>query len=709
MSAALLPGLREDLTLHPGPPEAGGAPTWSLHDAARNLFFRIDWPTYEFLSRWHLGHPQRVLDAIGEQTTLDAHADDLAAIAQFLADNELLERHDAAGTATLCRAAARRRQSWQQWLLHNYLFFRLPLVRPDAWLTRSLPWVRWFFTPAFAVLSFAALALGLIELTRQWDAFMTSLVDTFSLQGLASYGITIALVKVVHELGHAWTAKRYGCRVPTMGIAFLVMFPMAYTDVNDAWKLPERQRRLAVGAAGILTELAIAAWATLAWTLLPDGPLRGSMLLVATTTWVSTLLVNASPFMRFDGYFLLSDVLDIPNLHARAFTLCRGWLRERLFALERHAGSAGDVSGEEFGGHRRRFLLLFGFGTWIYRLIVFAGIAAMVYHWFPKPLGPFLAAIEVGWFILLPVMQELRQWGALWPKIRARRRVWLSLGIALLLVWLALLPWDTRVHAQAMLRPVQTHPVFAPGHARLASLAAADRTDVAEGASLLALESADVTQQRDAAAAKTERLQWQADAAGVVPKLREQHQVVREELRKAQAELRGLSEQDAKRKLSAPFAGRFFLAHPDMRAGDWVARNQKLGTLADLSAWKADAYLAETLVGRVRVGDRAHFAPEAGGPGIDLRVTGVDRDTTHVLPDAMLAATHGGALLVRERRGQIVPEQAVYHVTLAPIKAYAPGTPQELRGHLVIFGEPDAALAGLAKSVAAVIRREAGF
>ena len=75
----------------------------------------------------------------------------------------------------------------------------------------------------------------------------------------------------------------------------------------------------------------------------------------------------------------------------------------------------------------------------------------------------------------------------------------------------------------------------------------------------------------------------------------------------------------------------------------------------------------------------------------------------------MLAATHGGALLVRERRGQIVPEQAVYHVTLAPIEAYAPVTPQEQRGHLVIFGEPDAALAGLAKSVAAVIRREAGF
>ena len=702
MSAALLPGLREDLTLHPGPPEGGGAPTWSLHDAARNLFFRIDWPTFEFLSRWHLGDAGRVLDAVARETTLAPESEDLAAIVQFLTDNELLERHDAAGTAALYRAAARRKQSWRQWLLHNYLFFRLPLARPDAWLARSLPWVRWVYTPAFALLSFAALALGSIGLTRQWDTFTASLVDTFSLQGVASYGVTIVLVKILHELGHAWTAKRYGCRVPTMGVAFLVMFPMAYTDVNDAWKLPDRRRRLAVGAAGIVTELALAAWATLAWTLLPEGALRSAMLLLATTTWISTLLVNASPFMRFDGYFLLSDALDIANLHARSFALCRWWLRERLFAL-------GEAVPEPFAAQRRRLLLLFGFGTWLYRLVVFAGIALLVYGWFPKPLGPFLAAIEVGWFILLPLMQELRQWGALWPKIRARRRVWLSLSLALIVLWLAILPWDTRVHSQAMLRPVQTHLVFAPGHARLASLAAADRADVAQGAPLLVLESADVEQQRDAAAAKAQRLQWQVEAAGVAPKLREQHQVVREELLKVQTELRGIGEEEARRKLAAPFAGRFFFAHPDMRAGDWVARNQKLGTLADLSAWKADAYLPETSVGRVRPGDRARFVPETGGAGIELRVTGVDRDATHVLPDAMLAATHGGILLVRERRGQIVPEQAVYHVTLAPIEAYAPGTPQEVRGHLVIFGEPAAALAGLAKSVAAVIRREAGF
>mgnify|MGYP003334714572 CR=1 FL=1 len=93
---------------------------------------------------------------------------------------------------------------------------------------------------------------------------MASLVDTFSWEGFASYGLALTAVKVLHELGHAYTCKRYGCRVPAMGLAFLVMWPMAYTDTNESWRLKDNRQRLAVSAAGILTELVVAAWATAA-------------------------------------------------------------------------------------------------------------------------------------------------------------------------------------------------------------------------------------------------------------------------------------------------------------------------------------------------------------------------------------------------------------------------------------------------------------
>src|SRR3569623_2913107 len=219
------------------------------------------------------------------------------------------------------------------WLLHRYLFFRIPLWRPDAFLGRSLAWVGPLFSRGLLFLTLLALMIGLIEVSRQWDVFLSSLLDMFSWEGLFGYIITLIFVKLLHELGHAYTAKRYGCRVPTMGVAFLVMFPIDYTDVNDAWRLRKRRQRLAVGAAGMLTELAVAAWATLAWAMLPEGQLRNTAFVLATITLISSIAINTSPFMRFDGYFLLSDWLDIPNLHQRAFGLGRWQLRAWLFGL----------------------------------------------------------------------------------------------------------------------------------------------------------------------------------------------------------------------------------------------------------------------------------------------------------------------------------------------------------------------------------------
>lgn len=113
-----------------------------------------------------------------------------------------------------------------------------------------------------------------------------------------------------------------------MGVAFLVMMPMFYTDTSGSWKLTLKRQRITIGVAGMLTELALAAWATLACSFLPDGMLRSAAFMLATTTWIMTLAVNLSPLMRFDGYFLLSDTLQVPNLQQRGFAMGRWQLRE---------------------------------------------------------------------------------------------------------------------------------------------------------------------------------------------------------------------------------------------------------------------------------------------------------------------------------------------------------------------------------------------
>ncbi|RYY94844.1 MAG: secretion protein HylD, partial [Comamonadaceae bacterium] len=557
------PRLREELTLHRGPVGADGAPSWSLQDPSRQQFFRIDWPSFEILSRWHLADAAAIAQDVEQCTPLALGAEDVERVSQFLAEHELVQAHTPDRVAALNARHRASRTGAAHWLLHHYLFFRVPLLRPDRWLQALLPWAAPFYSRTFLHLTLGALLAGLWMVTRQWEQFTGTLVDMLTPAGFARYGLMLVAVKALHELGHAVTAKRLGCRVPTMGVAFLVMWPVAYTDVTEAWKLTRRQDRLAVGAAGIATELALAAWATLAWALLPDGGLRSLCFVLATTTWISTLLINASPIMRFDGYFLLSDLLDMPNLHTRAFALARWRLREALFAL-------GEEPPEHFPPARANGLVLFAFAVWAYRLVLFLGIAAMVYHHFFKALGLFLFFVEIGWFVVMPIWNELRAWRARWPVLRQRRRAAWSLGGLAALLLVAALPWQSQVQAQGLLRP-RHYPLHAAVPGQLQEWALQPGQAVVRDQPLYVLASPELQLRDRSAALKLARSDWQVGASGFDETLRARQTVLQEERRGAQAEQAGLQEELARLAPRAPFDGLLVDVPPDLRPGSWVA------------------------------------------------------------------------------------------------------------------------------------------
>lgn len=162
-----LPALREELCLHAGPPAANGAPTWTLQDPVSNRFFRIDWPTFLILSHWHAGDPQRIAAEVSAEAPLEVDGQDVEGVLEFLARSELLQCTGSADTQRLRRADAARHQSAWTWLLHHYLFFRLPLWRPDLWLERMAPVVDVLFRPTFLRLTLLALILGSLGVLRQ--------------------------------------------------------------------------------------------------------------------------------------------------------------------------------------------------------------------------------------------------------------------------------------------------------------------------------------------------------------------------------------------------------------------------------------------------------------------------------------------------------------------------------------------------------------
>lgn len=698
------PSLRDELALYPGPAANDGSPTWSLHDPTRNLYFRIDWATYEILCRWPLGNATAIAGALHDETTLRLDDETVDGVRQFLLQRDLVKRDTASETRQFVQRTEQRHIAPLTWLLHHYLFFRLPLWRPDAWLGRTVGLVAWLGSRWFAVLTACVLLFSLFEVSRQWDSFTATLVDLFSPEGILAYLVTLVCVKFLHELGHAYTARRAGCRVPSMGVAFLVMFPMAYTDVNDAWKLPDRRRRLQVGAAGILTELTIAAWAGLAWALLPDGTLRGAMFLLATTTWISTLAINASPFMRFDGYFLLMDWLETPNLHARSFALARWRLRELLFGL-------GDPVPESLPRHRTRLFILFAWATWSYRAIVFTGIAILVYHVFPKPLGPLLAAVEIGWFLVAPITREIGSWLQLRERIARRATTYRTLLLLGCLIAIMVIPWDSRIRTQAVLLPAIQLPLVAPGSSVISEVLVQDGATVTAGQALVALHSPELAHQRKAAAVRLQGAEWQLNATGLKDELRERQAVIGSERRRAASELQGIELEIDRYRVESPRDGRIQWQHPDLHPGLWLADKEQIGWIVDPDSWQLVTYVPATELARVAVGDTARFSDESGRmPVLHARVTRIDQDATRVMTEGMLASTQGGLIPVREQGQQLIPEQAVYRLTLAlQDHTSLPNDLPVLRGRLTIQGQAEAWMRQYWRSAVGLFRREAGF
>lgn len=700
---SVLPPLREEIGIFPGPAALDGSPTWTLHDPAVNRFYRLGWPEFEIISRWQAGTVDAVVARVNAETTLEIDSDDVDQLRRFLFSSDLLRAAGPQTTAYLMSKAERLRESFGRWLLKNYLFMRIPVVRPDRFLTATYPYVKGVFSRGFAIAILLIGALGLYLVAREWDVFRDTLVDLFTVKGAVAFAITLACLKVIHEFGHSYTAKRFGCRVPTMGVALLIMVPVLYSDVNESWKLTARRQRLAIGVAGVTAELCCAAIAMCAWGFLPDGPARSAAFLVATSTWVTTVLINLSPFMRYDGYYVLSDFLETPNLHTRSFALARWWLREKLFGL-------GDPPPEELPQSRRHFLVFFAFLTWTYRFVLFMGIAAIVYHFIIKALGVAMMAVEIGYFLLRPVAMEGLTWWRRRADIHLNHRTLFTLSAAAGLIALLVVPWRSDIIASALLKSRNHIDVFAPEFgARIAAVDATDGQSVAKGALLFHLVSPDLDYKIANARADLDILQWQMNSSGLDPELLARSQVIEREYATTLAEYRGLLDQKSQLAVTAPIAGKVVDLAENLTPGTWVAAKARLASVIDPNSDTVDAYVDEGDLDRVKPGDRATFWADADSRiEVPLRVVQIAGASTRALPDPYLASIYGGPVPVREsKQNELIPDRTIYRVMLWP-RGDAPLPTRVLCGHVALQGAAVSIVQRLWRSIHAVLIRESG-
>ena len=655
-----LPQLRQDLELIDAGLSADENSRWSLYDPARNSFFRISRQSFLLLSLWHLASSNELKSQAQLTFDIEVCDEQLEVLIHFLESSQLLVTDNDNQLDSLIRQRKSSKRSWHHRLVHGYLFFRIPLVKPDRFLSWLTSLTQPFLNAGTLLFFLLSGGLGLILSLRQWDSFLHTATGLLTFESLVWFFSGLVLTKICHELGHGVAAKYYGCRVPTMGVAFLVMFPVLYTDTTDAWRLGARKSKLIIGSAGVLVELMMACLATLLWSFMPEGPVRSALFMLAAVTWVTSLLVNANPLMRFDGYYLLSDYWQIENLQSRAFRLARWQLRQWLFCFD-------EAAPESFSRRDHRKLLIYAYATWIYRFFLFLGIALLVYHLFFKVLGIVLFLVEIVWFILLPVTREMSYWWQHRDKIQLRvaaLRTGLLLSSALAFL---LFPFDSRLELPAVVTAEKNTEIYSPDQgSQITQILVKERQQVSKGQPLLVLDNPDLQQEAVKIRLQISLVRKLLSRAASSDDYNQLGQVFRSQLITLREKLAGIEARLKLLVITAPFDGRITFLSSWLREGIWVNNRMSLLRLNHGRTLKINAYVESVNLSRVSSGQEGVFYPDdITRQKLKARLVQIHPTTNNQLERPYLSSEYGGPLPVSTNdRGEAVLQQNYYKVEL---------------------------------------------
>ncbi|WP_085584320.1 HlyD family efflux transporter periplasmic adaptor subunit [Thalassospira mesophila] len=685
------PVLRRDLDIVPGEPERNGRPVYILHDAAAGRHFQLDPVTVDLLPLID-GRPADKISQLAEKFLgHTVSVEEITRLFGFLRAHNLVLCDDVQHGRH--KAQLKMKPGFAAKLVKSYISFRLPLLTPDLFLNRTIGYVRWLASSPMVFLHVCAALAGIYLVSRQPDVFLHTLRGFLSFEGIVAYGLAVTAVKSVHELSHAYTAKAHGLRVPVIGVAFIVFWPVLYTDTTDAWRLPSRRDRLEIGAAGVLCELVIAAWSMLLWNLFPDGPIGSILFLFGTSTWVLSLFVNLNPLMRYDGYYLFSDLVRERNLESRAHAVCRWKLREVVLGL-------GAVPPEK----PTLLLMVFGFSIWVYRLLLFFGIALAVYHLFFKTLGIALFLVEIYFFIARPIIKEIVVWFSFGKLLKfnfALMRSLLVLG--LFLVWL-LVPWQGEVSAPAVLT-LTYNTVYAPMAARVENVTVKTGQMVKKGDVIAHLQSPELDERIEVAELKRAELAWENASIGVDALRQNRALVLASQFATQERVLRGQQAQQQRLVLRAPVSGKVVDMNDTINQGAWIGADEPVLSVVEDGA-EVIAYLDELSLPRIEPGASATFYSEDGVmQSIQASVSRIDATGVTNLTEPYMRSQNGGPIeTVEQPDKSFVPGRAIYRVILK--NTTGASVPSAVRGKVIITARPESQFSKLSRRMVSLLQRE---
>ncbi len=564
-----------------------GEKWYVLHDPFINQFFRLRPEAHDFVT--HL-RPDRTVEEIWEGC-LERNPDGapgqeevIQLLAQFYFAN-LLHYEMPPDSEKFFERYKRRRQREIQSRLLSIMFIRIPLLDPENILRRLMGVSKLLVSYYGLVLwMLVVIAAGKLAVDR-FDIVAEQVQGILAPGNLFLLYVALVLIKSLHEFGHAVVCRHFGGEVHTMGVMLLVFTPLPYVDATSSWSFRSRWQRALVGAAGMIVELFVAGLATFLWAHTAPGTLHSlayNMMFIAS---VSTILFNGNPLLRFDGYYVLSDLLDIPNLHTRGRKHLRHLAERYLFGYRESSSPSQNMK-------EASWLTIFGILSGIYRVIVFTGIILFVADKFLLA-GMIMALFCIISWGVVPLFRFVNYLISS-PRLgRTRpRAIAVSLGfLAVSFSFLALLPFPNRFRAPGVLEAENYIRVVndAPGYVEAVLISSG--TEVSEGTPLVELSNreleleikATIAQRRETLA--VQRRAMHQETADLEP--------IQKRLDAIEDKLKELQDQHAAMVVRARQSGTWVSPDSKEMVGQWLQRGSAIGEIINRSKFRLSAVVSQ--------------------------------------------------------------------------------------------------------------------
>lgn len=518
-----------------------------------------------------------------------------------------------------------RRKRWRVKFagqLTNLMFFKIPIFDPDRFLNRAIGPLRFIWTRTFLLIYLLGLALAAALIIQRWNDFSGMFAKHFfTMYNLPMLIGTVWLIKALHEFGHAFTCKNYGGEVHEMGWLFLVFMPFFYCNVTDSWTFPDKARRIVVTAGGIMTELVFATLAAIIWYFTESPAFLHTLCFnIVIACSLSTILFNANPLLRFDGYYILMDLIEVPNLRQRANKFVKNFLARNIL---------GGKSSEAPEEHRFAFIFpLYAVAAYMYRWFILFAILFTVYGIFENLrlvwLGRAIVTFSLLTMLVLPTLK-----GAVGMVQHTRRAGVSNVRLMILLAGLVVLvgvvlfyPAQQHVTLNFVLEPVRTQWLRSDVGGCFRWAGETDQVDGQAGAGLLVRAGRVVGSGPDAPVlARLENPEVQFTAEKIEADIKNLETGIRqtkregrdseaaqlqERLAERQQERRRWNEMIDSMEVRAPFAGQVLSRDLDMKRLEerFIPRGFPLFLLGDTRELTAKVWVPEKTFARIFKPDR---------------------------------------------------------------------------------------------------------